>query len=95
MFIENVKTQWTDDQLDNALIHAIQHGSVQFVELLVERGASFDRLRRLINIEDLYKKKTGLPSSKKEIIVDDSIKQQMYYKQYLDMEALQIIEFSQ
>ncbi|CAF4047534.1 unnamed protein product, partial [Rotaria sp. Silwood1] len=53
---ENVKTQWTDVQLDSALTDAIQHGSVQFVELLIEQGASFDRLRRLINIKDLYKK---------------------------------------
>ncbi|CAF4729630.1 unnamed protein product, partial [Rotaria sp. Silwood2] len=76
MLIENVKAQWTDIQLDSALIHAIQHGSVQFVELLIERGASFDRLQRLINIKDLYKKKTGLPLPKKEIPVDDNKKQE-------------------
>ncbi|CAF1378060.1 unnamed protein product [Rotaria sp. Silwood1] len=95
MLIENVKTQWTDVQLDSALTDAIQHGSVQFVELLIEQGASFDRLRRLINIKDLYKKKTGLPLSKKEITVDDNNKQKMYYKQYLNTEALQTIDFFQ
>lgn len=45
-----------DNQLDFALVNAMQHASVQFVELLIEQGASFDRLRRLIVINDLYKK---------------------------------------
>ncbi|CAF4841085.1 unnamed protein product [Rotaria sp. Silwood1] len=81
-----------DAQLDSALVHAIRYDSVQFVELLIEQGASFDRLRRLINLNDLYKKKSGLPLLDEEIVHTDNNKQQMYYKQYLDTEALKTIE---
>ncbi len=42
--------------MDNALSDALRHGSVQFVELLVEHGGSFDRLRRTIIINELYRK---------------------------------------
>ncbi|CAF3743141.1 unnamed protein product [Rotaria socialis] len=92
MFIEDNKILWTDTQMDSALLHAIQHGSVQFVELLIEQGASFDRLRRLININDLYKKKTGLPLSNQKIALDDINKQQMYYTHYLNAEALKTVD---
>ncbi|CAF1621290.1 unnamed protein product [Rotaria magnacalcarata] len=92
MFIEDNKILWTDTQMDSALLHAIQHGSVQFVELLVEQGASFDRLRRLIDINDLYKKKTGLPLLNQKIAQDDINKQKMYYTQYLNAEALKTID---
>jgi hypothetical protein len=43
-------------QLDSALCEALHHDSVRFVQLLVDQGASCDRLRRLINIAELYKK---------------------------------------
>ncbi|CAF3904585.1 unnamed protein product [Rotaria sp. Silwood2] len=79
-----------DAQLDSALIHAIQLDSVQFVELLIEQGASFDRLRRLINLDDLYKKKSGLPLLDQETLHTGNNKQQMYYKQYLNTEAPKI-----
>ncbi|CAF3459163.1 unnamed protein product [Rotaria socialis] len=92
MFIEDNKILWTDTQMDSALLHAIQHGSVQFVELLIEQGASFDRLRRLININDLYKKKTGLPLSNQKVALDDINKQQMYYTHYLNAEALKTVD---
>ncbi|CAF4040031.1 unnamed protein product, partial [Rotaria sordida] len=48
-------TDWPDLQLDDALREALLKNSVNFVELLAEYGASFERLRRLINISDLYK----------------------------------------
>ncbi|CAF4606820.1 unnamed protein product [Rotaria sp. Silwood1] len=92
IFNKNNKISWTDAQLDSALVHAIRYDSVQFVELLIEQGASFDRLRRLINLNDLYKKKSGLPLLDEEIVHTDNNKQQMYYKQYLDTEALKTIE---
>ncbi len=41
--------------MDSALNDALRHDSVQFFELLLEQGASIDRLRRMIKINDLYK----------------------------------------
>ncbi|CAF1523283.1 unnamed protein product [Adineta ricciae] len=46
---------WPDLQLDDCLREAVRLNSVYFVELLVEGGASFERLRRLIRITDMYK----------------------------------------
>ncbi|CAF1601255.1 unnamed protein product [Rotaria sp. Silwood1] len=78
-----------DSQLDSALSDALRHESVQFVELLVEQGASFDRLRRIIKIDDLYKTKNGLPlSRKRKAILCD--RQRAYYEEYLNIEASRI-----
>ncbi|CAF4396515.1 unnamed protein product [Rotaria socialis] len=41
--------------LDEPLWEALRRNSVNFVELLIGYGASFERLRRLINTSDLYK----------------------------------------
>ncbi|CAF1559561.1 unnamed protein product [Didymodactylos carnosus] len=43
-----------DSELDSALRDALKRDSVQFVELLLEYGASFDRLRRDTEINKLY-----------------------------------------
>lgn len=45
---------WSDVDLDDALRNALRRMSINFIDILVQYGASLDRLRRLINVGDLY-----------------------------------------
>jgi hypothetical protein len=51
---ENV-SDWSHLELDNALRVALRRTSVTFIEMLIEYGASFERLQRLINMKDIYR----------------------------------------
>lgn len=52
-------SDWSDVDLDDALRNAFRRNSINFIDILIEYGASFQRLRRLINIADLYKDLVG------------------------------------
>ncbi|CAF1071637.1 unnamed protein product [Adineta steineri] len=43
-----------DRDLDDALVNALRRYSVNFVDIFVERNASFERLQRLFNITSFY-----------------------------------------
>lgn len=45
----------SDTDLDDALRNALHRNSINFVDILIAYGASFQRLQRLINITDFYK----------------------------------------
>ena len=57
-----------ESQLDAALYEAFDHGSIRFVQLLVDKGASFNRLSRWISVDELYKK--SVSSINKQIKFD-------------------------
>lgn len=46
--------EWSRLELDNALKDALYRNSITFIEILIECGASFERLQRLINLKDIY-----------------------------------------
>ena len=46
---------WSDVDLDDGLKSALRRNSLNFVDILIEYGASFERLQRLIDVTDLYK----------------------------------------
>ncbi|CAF0872323.1 unnamed protein product [Rotaria sordida] len=87
MVKETSKTSWTDNQLDIALINAIQRNSVLFVEFLIQQGASFNRLRQLITITNLYKKEFHLQLPIRNSLIEDIRKPQYYYEEYLNTKA--------
>ena len=48
---------WLDVDLDDALKSALRRNSINFIDILIGYGASFERLRRSVDVEDLYKAK--------------------------------------
>ncbi|CAF1084536.1 unnamed protein product [Rotaria sordida] len=45
---------WTDAELDEELKHSIRTDKVRFADLLIEYGASFDRLQESMDKDELY-----------------------------------------
>ncbi|UJR10974.1 hypothetical protein I4U23_015159 [Adineta vaga] len=52
--------QWTDLELDQALRDSIRMNNIRCADLLIEYGASFDRLPRLNLLEKLYQDETDV-----------------------------------
>ncbi|CAF0752649.1 unnamed protein product [Didymodactylos carnosus] len=77
------ENNWTEKELNSALYDAIKLDSVHFVELLLEHGACFERLRRVIDIDKFYEypmfknKKTNLP-------LNGNTSKYSYYKEYFN-----------
>ncbi|CAF1285285.1 unnamed protein product [Adineta steineri] len=49
-----MQAQLNDRDLDDALVNALRRYSVNFVDIFIERNASFERLQRLFNITSFY-----------------------------------------
>ncbi|CAF1221434.1 unnamed protein product [Didymodactylos carnosus] len=97
MLNDKIITEWTDNELDQALQDALRLDSVQFTELLTEYGASFDRLRRLIKMSVYYlnvKNRELLPLDKNGTIVNDD-QQYHYYRTYLDKMGVEATDVEQ
>ncbi|CAF1373224.1 unnamed protein product, partial [Didymodactylos carnosus] len=86
MLNDKIITEWTENELDQGLEHALYLGSVGFTELLINYGASFNRLRRLIKMKKYYrniKNPDLLPLGEDDNIGKDG-RQYKYYTIYLD-----------
>ncbi|CAF0982195.1 unnamed protein product, partial [Didymodactylos carnosus] len=64
---QNNVSKWTENQLADALWNALRLDSVQFVGLLIEWGASFDHLRKIIDIRDIIQKEIDKREEKKNV----------------------------
>ncbi|CAF4837285.1 unnamed protein product, partial [Rotaria socialis] len=53
-FISDTAVKWSDIDLDDLLREALYRKSVNYIEMVTEYGASFDRLRRFLDVDNLY-----------------------------------------
>ncbi|CAF1139567.1 unnamed protein product [Rotaria sordida] len=65
-------SNWPSLELDKPLKFAIHGNYIRFIELFIEHGTSFERLRRLITINDLYKNLTASDRSAMLPIVNEN-----------------------
>lgn len=57
--INNTSVTWSDIDLDDLLAHALSQNAIHCIEMLIDYGASFDRVRRCIDINNLYSHLVG------------------------------------
>ncbi|CAF1139619.1 unnamed protein product [Rotaria sordida] len=65
-------SNWPSLELDKPLKFAIHGNYIRFIELFIEHGTSFERLRRLITVNDLYKNLTANDRSAMLSIVNEN-----------------------
>ncbi|CAF1448043.1 unnamed protein product, partial [Didymodactylos carnosus] len=97
--ILNDKTivEWKENELDQGLADALRLNSVQFTDLLIKYGASYDRVRRLLNLTQTYlvvKNRDLLPLHKNENY-EEKDRQYEYYTTYLEKHGMQGTDYEQ